>query len=84
MIKVLRAVIYCRVSTKDQVENLSLATQEQACRAYCEREGLDVERVFVEEGESAKTTQRTQLRQMKEFCRTGRSQISHIEVDPII
>ncbi len=31
-----RAVIYCRVSTKDQVENLSLATQQERCGAVRE------------------------------------------------
>jgi site-specific DNA recombinase len=50
-----RAVIYCRVSTKDQTKNLSLPTQEKACREYCIREGYEVVAVFVEEGESAKT-----------------------------
>ena len=30
----MRAVIYCRVSTKEQVSNLSLATQLNACRIY--------------------------------------------------
>lgn len=36
------AFIYCRVSTKDQADNFSLATQEKVCREYCEREGLTV------------------------------------------
>ncbi len=36
------AVIYVRVSTKEQTENLSLPTQFRACEDYCRREGLDV------------------------------------------
>ncbi|MCC6177036.1 MAG: recombinase family protein, partial [Chloroflexi bacterium] len=36
------AVIYVRVSTKEQTENLSLPTQLRACEDYCRREGLDV------------------------------------------
>jgi len=32
------AVIYTRVSSKDQVENYSLETQERACRDYATRE----------------------------------------------
>ena len=55
------AVIYVRVSSPRQVENTSLATQEEACRAYCLRAGLEVLRVFREEGESARTADRTQL-----------------------
>ena len=37
------AVIYVRVSTKEQTENLSLPTQLRACEEYCRREGLDVD-----------------------------------------
>ena len=37
------AVIYCRVSTsRQEAEGTSLETQEQECRAFCEREGLAV------------------------------------------
>ncbi len=63
-----KAVLYVRVSTSEQVNNYSLDTQERACREYCEREGIQVERVFREEGESAKTVNRTQLQEMINFC----------------
>ena len=36
----MRAVIYCRVSTKEQAQNLSLPTQLRACRDYCETRRL--------------------------------------------
>ena len=32
------AVIYARVSTKEQTENLSLPTQLRACEEYCRRQ----------------------------------------------
>ena len=66
-----RAVIYTRVSSRDQVEGYSLGAQLTACTAYCERHGLTVDRVFVEEGESAKTADRTELRNLLEHCRKG-------------
>ncbi len=47
------AVIYARVSSQEQTKNLSLATQEAKCREYCDRHGIDVDRVFIERGESA-------------------------------
>jgi site-specific DNA recombinase len=56
-----RAIIYCRVSTKEQVANLSLPVQQRACLDYCERQGISIARVFVEEGESAKTVDRPEL-----------------------
>jgi site-specific DNA recombinase len=62
-----RAVLYVRVSTADQVDNYSLETQEKECRRYCERQGLVVDRIFREEGESAKTVNRTQLQEMLRY-----------------
>ena len=49
------AVIYVRVSTKEQTENLSLPTQLRACEEYCRRQGYEVLERFHEEGESAKS-----------------------------
>ena len=53
------AVIYVRVSTKEQTENLSLPTQLRACEDYCRRQGYEVLERFHEEGESAKSTDRS-------------------------
>jgi hypothetical protein len=36
------AVIYVRVSTKEQTENLSLSTQLKACEDYCQRQALHI------------------------------------------
>ena len=70
-----RAVIYCRVSTKEQVENFSLETQEEQCRRYCERQELVVDRVFVEEGKSATTLNRPKLQELLEYCKRNRKHI---------
>jgi site-specific DNA recombinase len=74
------AVIYIRVSTKEQTENLSLPTQLRACEEYCRREGLEVLERFKEEGESAKTADRTELRRMLEFCRTHKGKLHFVVV----
>ena len=50
------AVIYVRVSTKEQTENLSLPTQLRAREEYCRRQGYEILERFHEEGESAKST----------------------------
>jgi Resolvase, N terminal domain len=47
------AVIYVRVSTKEQTENLSLPTQLRTCEEYCRSQGYEVLERFHEEGESA-------------------------------
>ena len=76
----MRAVIYCRVSTKEQVDNLSLGTQERVCSEYCQRSGMSVERVFTEEGESAKTTDRPELKQLLEYCRVNHRRLDYLVV----
>ena len=76
----MKAVIYCRVSTKDQVDNFSLATQEKSCRDYCARNNFDVDKVFVEEGESAKTVNRRQFQNMLTYCRENKGKISCVVV----
>jgi site-specific DNA recombinase len=67
------ALIYIRVSTPDQVRNLSLSTQEKACREYCASNGLEVEGVFREEGQSAKTADRDQLQELLVYCKKHRT-----------
>ena len=61
-------IIYCRVSSKEQVEGTSLDNQERLCREYAERNGLSVLKVFVEMGESAKTADRTEFTKAIAFC----------------
>ena len=75
-----RAVIYCRVSTKEQTENLSLPTQKKACEEYCRREGWEVARIFMEEGESAKSADRTQLKELLTFCRLNKRRVQFVIV----
>ena len=70
-----RAVIYVRVSTKDQVENYSLETQEKACRQFCASQAFDVDKIFVEEGESAKTANRTQFQKALAYCRENKGKV---------
>ena len=74
------AVIYVRVSTKEQTENLSLPTQLRACEEYCRREGYEVLERFKEEGESAKTTDRTELQKLLKYCRTHKGKVHFVIV----
>lgn len=76
----MRAVIYCRVSTSEQTQNLSLATQDKACREYCARNGYAVDEVFIDAGESAKTTDRPEFLRLLEHCRRGRGRLHAVIV----
>src|SRR5947199_6075919 len=72
------AAIYVRVSTKEQTENLSLPTQLKACAEYCERQGFQVLANFREEGESAKTADRTELQKRLQFCRKNKGTVHFV------
>jgi site-specific DNA recombinase len=76
----MRAVIYCRVSTKDQVQNLSLPTQQRVCTEFCQRQGWSVDLVFVERGESAKTANRTELKKLLAYCREHKGRVQCVVV----
>jgi site-specific DNA recombinase len=76
------AVIYTRVSSDEQVNNMSLGEQERICRDYIAHkpENLIVDRIFIEEGESAKTAERTKLKEMLEYCRANKNKVGHLVV----
>lgn len=64
-----RAVIYVRVSTKEQVdEGNSLSTQQKICFEYAQKHEYDVVETFIEQGESAKTANRPELQRLLAFC----------------
>jgi DNA invertase Pin-like site-specific DNA recombinase len=68
------AVVYIRVSTEEQTENpLNLANQEKRCQNYCQQKNLTVVKVFIDPGESARTSARPEFQKMLAFCRTAYS-----------
>lgn len=75
-----RAVIYCRVSSVDQVENTSLSMQVKQCTEYCFAQGWEIAGNFIEEGESAKTTDRKELLKLLIYCRENKNNIGFIIV----
>ena len=73
------AIIYTRVSTKNQAEEgYSLAGQEKDCKTFAEMNGYKVSKVFVEKGESAKTQDRTELQNLMKFCIANKKNIDAI------
>lgn len=74
------AYLYLRVSTDEQVSNLSLDTQERECRELCAREGVAVVDVFREEGVSAKSLERPQLQRMLAAVGKARGRVDRLVV----
>jgi DNA invertase Pin-like site-specific DNA recombinase len=70
-----RAVIYLRVSTKDQAERggesegFSLPAQREACTRKAVSVGAVVVEEFVDRGESAKTADRPELQRMLQYIK---------------
>lgn len=73
-------IIYCRVSSQEQVANTSLEGQERFCREYVKREGIDLLECFVEEGESAKTANRTEFNKAIIFCSNKKQKVDYFIV----
>ncbi len=74
-------VIYTRVSTAEQAENKkSLDLQEISCKDFAARQDFEVDRVFREEGESAKTADRTKLLEMLRYCQQNKGRIKYVLV----
>lgn len=71
----MNGVIYCRVSSKEQIEGTSLESQEQACREYARSKNIKILKTFVERGESAKFADRTQLLALIDFCKENKEQV---------
>ncbi len=69
----MKALIYVRVSSEEQVSNTSLKNQEDTCRRWCEREGYEVSEVFRDEGESAKTKTRPGLLEALDYARKNQA-----------
>ncbi len=77
------AVLYIRVSTEEQADPANLGNQEQRCRDYCKRHGLNVVEVFVDAGESAPDSRTAQYQRMLAFCREHRRKVGYVVVQDL-
>lgn len=76
-----KVILYLRVSTEEQVDNFSLGTQEELCRKEAERRHLKIDRIFREEGKSAKNiVGRPVLIKLLEYCRKNKQKIAAVLV----
>lgn len=65
-----KAIIYTRVSTKEQPDNnTSLSTQKKYCEDYALKNGLEVAEYFGGTYESAKTDERKEFQRMIKYAR---------------
>jgi site-specific DNA recombinase len=75
-VKPTKAVIYCRVSSEQQVTGGDgLNAQETHCREYAERQGLNVMRVFKDAGVSGKHIERPAFCNLLAFLHTQKESV---------
>ena len=67
------AVIYTRVSSADQEDNTSLASQKRYCEMYANKRGLNVVGYFGGTYESAKTDDRKEFNRMLTFVKRSKN-----------
>lgn len=62
--KVLKAALYIRVSTQEQVENYSIESQRERLEAYCKSKGWTVYETYIDGGYSGSNIDRPALKQL--------------------
>ncbi len=71
------AVIYTRVSSKDQLDNASLDSQLRICERYAQRKSMNVVAYFGGTFESAKTDERKEFNRMLAFVKRNK-EVSYV------
>ena len=74
----MKAGLYVRVSTSQQVDRESLNFQEQRLRQYCKAQGHSIFKVYREEGVSAKDTNRPKLNELMRDIEAGKIHIVYV------
>ena len=69
-------VIYLRVSSVKQVEEINLESQEARCREYAKQHGLHVLRVFTDAGNTGRNVNPKAFKELLANCRKHREELS--------
>ena len=79
--KTKKGIIYYRVSTEDQAQfGVSLEQQKKNCINYAEINGIEIMKMFHDDGVSAKTTERPSLQEMLKYCGKKGNEIDYVIV----
>ena len=74
------ALIYLRVSTREQLQNLSMEVQESRCRDWCSQKQIEVSEVFHDDGVSARSVLRPAFQEMLAFIKAQSGAIGYVVV----
>lgn len=73
-------VTYRRVSSEEQVSNFSLDNQKDYCFEHAKKNGYQVLKDFVDEGKTAKNTNRRGLIDLLDYCTENKGKLSALIV----
>ncbi len=80
MTEIKNGIIYCRVSSFEQISGTSLESQEKICKEYADKLNINILNIFIEKGESAKTTDRTEFNKAIQFCSLKKNRVGYFIV----
>lgn len=72
------AILYVRVSSIEQVNNFSIPTQLKECRKYLSDNKIVEVGTFIEQGESAKSADRTQFQNLLTFLKNNKNKVDYL------
>jgi DNA invertase Pin-like site-specific DNA recombinase len=70
----MKAIGYVRISKKDQ-SNYSLDYQENSIREYCHRNQVELESVYIDDGESSYTFDRPDYQALESFIKQHKGRV---------
>ena len=74
-----KAVIYARVSSEEQAKHgFSIENQKKVCIEFAEKNGYFVDKVFVDEGKSAKNLERPEIQELMDYCSKKKHNINAV------
>ena len=76
-----KAIIYARVSSEEQAKHgFSIENQKKVCVEFAERNGYIVDKIFVDEGKSAKNLDRPEIQELMSYCSKKRNNIKALVI----
>lgn len=75
-----KAVLYCRVSTKEQEKGNSLDWQEDYLREYCKVRGYEVNMMYREDKSGKTFNGRTEFKELMRYCKANKNDVDYVLV----
>ena len=74
-----KAVIYVRVPSEEQAKHgFSIENQKKVCSEFAERNGYYIDKLFVDEGKSAKNLDRPEIQELMLYCSKKKNNIKAV------